>query len=44
MSAARQVGGDLYDFFFLDPDHLFFLIGDVSGKGLPGSLFMSAIA
>jgi serine phosphatase RsbU (regulator of sigma subunit)/CHASE2 domain-containing sensor protein len=41
LDPAREVGGDLYDFFFLDPDHLFFLIGDVSGKGLPGSLFMA---
>lgn len=38
---ARQVGGDLYDFFFLN-EHLFcFLIGDVSGKGVPASLFMA---
>ena len=41
LEPAREVGGDLYDFFFLDADHLFFLIGDVSGKGLPGSLFMA---
>jgi adenylate cyclase len=41
LEPAREVGGDLYDFFLLDPDHLFFLIGDVSGKGLPGSLFMA---
>ena len=41
MSPAREVGGDLYDFFLLGADHLFFLIGDVSGKGLPGSLFMT---
>lgn len=41
LDPAREVGGDLYDFFYLDPDHLFFLIGDVSGKGLPGSLFMA---
>ena len=39
--SARAVGGDLYDFFFLDDDHLFFAIGDVSGKGVPGSLFMT---
>jgi phosphoserine phosphatase RsbU/P len=38
---ARMVGGDLYDFFFLDEDHLCFAIGDVSGKGVPGSLFMA---
>ena len=41
LDPAREVGGDLYDFFFLDDDHLFFMIGDVSGKGLPGSLFMA---
>jgi adenylate cyclase len=41
LDPAREVGGDLYDFFFLDADHLFFLIGDVAGKGLPGSLFMA---
>jgi adenylate cyclase len=41
LEPAREVGGDLYDFFRLDADHLFFLIGDVSGKGLPGSLFMA---
>jgi adenylate cyclase len=41
LEPAREVGGDLYDFFRLDEDHLFFLIGDVSGKGLPGSLFMA---
>ena len=41
LEPAREVGGDLYDFFQLDEDHIFFLIGDVSGKGLPGSLFMA---
>jgi adenylate cyclase len=41
LDPAREVGGDLYDFFLLDGDHLFFMIGDVSGKGLPGSLFMA---
>jgi adenylate cyclase len=41
LEPAREVGGDLYDFFRLDDDHLFFMIGDVSGKGLPGSLFMA---
>ncbi|HZV63621.1 MAG TPA: SpoIIE family protein phosphatase [Telluria sp.] len=40
LEPAREVGGDLYDFFMLDRDRLFFLIGDVSGKGLPASLFM----
>ncbi len=37
---AREVGGDLYDFFFMDEDHLCFTIGDVSDKGVPASLFM----
>lgn len=41
LEPAREVGGDLYDFFRLDHDHVFFMIGDVSGKGLPGSLFMA---
>ena len=41
MQSARQVGGDLYDFFMPTPEHLFFLIGDVSGKGVPASLFMA---
>jgi serine phosphatase RsbU (regulator of sigma subunit)/CHASE2 domain-containing sensor protein len=41
MVPARSVGGDLYDFFLLDPSHLFLLVGDVSGKGLPASLFMA---
>jgi serine phosphatase RsbU (regulator of sigma subunit) len=38
---ARQVGGDLYDFFTLGDGRLFLAIGDVSGKGLPASLFMA---
>ena len=41
LEPAREVGGDLYDFFMLDADQLFFLIGDVSGKGLPASMFMA---
>ncbi|QSH41691.1 SpoIIE family protein phosphatase [Lentisphaerota bacterium ZTH] len=40
MKPAREVGGDFYDFFFIDNKHLFFTIGDVSGKGLPAALFM----
>lgn len=40
LEPARDVSGDLYDFFMLDGRRLFFLIGDVSGKGLPASLFM----
>ena len=38
---AKEVGGDLYDYFLLDDDHLCFTIGDVSGKGVPASLFMA---
>jgi serine phosphatase RsbU (regulator of sigma subunit)/CHASE2 domain-containing sensor protein len=41
LEPARTVGGDLYDVFRLDSDRLFFLIGDVAGKGVPGSLFMA---
>ena len=41
LEPAREVGGDLYDFFLLDHDHLFFLLGDVSGKGLLSSVFMA---
>jgi serine phosphatase RsbU (regulator of sigma subunit) len=38
---AKEVGGDFYDFFFVDRDNLCFCIGDVSGKGIPASLFMA---
>jgi sigma-B regulation protein RsbU (phosphoserine phosphatase) len=41
LQAAKEVGGDLYDFFLLDERHLFFSIGDVSGKGVPAALFMA---
>jgi phosphoserine phosphatase RsbU/P len=41
LESAREVGGDLYDFFFADDDHLCLAIGDVSGKGVPASLFMA---
>lgn len=41
MTPAREVGGDLYDFFLLDDDRLFFLIGDVAGKGVSASMFMA---
>ena len=40
LTPAKDVGGDLFDFFFRD-DKLFFCIGDVSGKGVPASLFMA---
>lgn len=42
MNPAREVGGDFYDFFFIDDDHLCFTIADVSGKGVPAALFMMA--
>lgn len=42
MQAAREVGGDFYDVFFVDADRIAFLIGDVSGKGVPAALFMAA--
>jgi len=42
LQPAKEIGGDLYDFFLLDPDRLFFSIGDVSGKGVPAALFMAA--
>lgn len=41
MQPAREVGGDLYDFFLMDERRLCLFVGDVSGKGLPASLFMS---
>jgi len=41
LAPAREVGGDLYDFFMLDPNHLFFSVGDVSDKGVPAALFMA---
>ena len=41
LAPAKEVGGDLYDFCFIDDDHLCFAIGDVSGKGVPASLFMA---
>ena len=41
MTPARRVGGDFYDFFPIGEDKLGFLIGDVSGKGIPAALFMA---
>ena len=41
MEPALEVGGDLYDFYLLDERRLFFMLGDVSGKGLPASIFMA---
>lgn len=37
---AKEVGGDFYDFFFIDQDHLAFIVADVSGKSVPAGLFM----
>ena len=40
MQPAKEVGGDFYDFFLIDDDHLAVVIADVSGKGVPAALFM----
>ena len=40
MMPAKEVGGDFYDFFMIDRDHLALVIADVSGKGVPAALFM----
>lgn len=41
MRPAREVGGDVYDFFLLPGDRLFIMVGDVAGKGLPAAMFMA---
>ena len=41
MAAAKEVGGDLFDFFLLDADRLGFAVGNVSGKGVPAALYMA---
>ena len=41
LESAKEVGGDLYDAFMVDEKRLFFLVGDVTGKGVPASLFMA---
>lgn len=41
MQPAREVGGDFYDFYLIDDDHLVLTIADVSGKGVPASMFMA---
>jgi sigma-B regulation protein RsbU (phosphoserine phosphatase) len=41
MTPAKAVGGDFFDFFLIDGEHLGFVIGDVSGKGVPSALFMA---
>ena len=40
MEAAREVGGDFYDFYFTGQDRILFLVADVSGKGIPAAMFM----
>ena len=40
MTPAKEVGGDFYNFFFIDQDHLAMVIADVSGKGIPAAMFM----
>ena len=42
MTTAKEVGGDFYDFFLIDSDHLAVVMADVSGKGIPAALFMMA--
>ncbi len=42
MHTAKEVGGDFYDFFLIDDDHLAIVMADVSGKGVPAALFMMA--
>jgi phosphoserine phosphatase RsbU/P len=41
MMAAKSVGGDFYDFFRFDDDHVAFFIGDVAGKGMPAAIYMA---
>ncbi len=40
MDTAKEVGGDFYDFYFIDDNHLAFLVADVSDKGIPAAMFM----
>jgi sigma-B regulation protein RsbU (phosphoserine phosphatase) len=40
MTPAKEVGGDFYDFYFVDQDHIALIVADVSGKGVPAALFM----
>ena len=41
LQPAGSIGGDLFDYFFIDSSHLLFTMGDVSGKGIPAALFMA---
>ena len=43
MTPAKEVGGDFYNFFLVDDDHLALIIGDVSGKGVPAALYMMIV-
>ncbi len=40
MTPSKEVGGDFYDFFLIDPDHIALVMADVSGKGVPAAMFM----
>ena len=42
MVPAKNVGGDFYDYFLVDKDHLALVMADVSGKGIPAAMFMAA--
>lgn len=44
MKPAKEVGGDFYNFFMIDDDHLGLVVGDVSGKGVPAALFMMVVS
>ena len=41
LEPAKEVGGDFYDFFWVDPEHLYLAVGDVSDKGVPSALYMA---
>ncbi len=43
LEPARTVGGDFYDCFMIDENRVFFVVADVSGKGLPAALFMASV-